>query len=349
MVGEEYYRRAHQLEKEGYQQQAKECFRKSVFIFEQITTQFPGSAQAEYAGHLIVDCLSRFGDKYCGAYVVWHTLHYYGLTKPIDIISEEMQIEKKGSISIYEIDQTLQANGISAHSVKLDLEKLSAIDRPFVQYIAPAKNGQFGHFRLCIPNGSDKAVILDGAEEPKLFDLSYSEDYDYQGTKWDGTSILIDGIIKDISNDELSQFLTLDGMLLLAASWVESVWDAWSGADITIGSHLSLDLQLSLRGGCYWDCKSLDKDCYSSPECESNLDCEQGRIVCADETKNEECRKPGSWPNCKYDPAHYCKPKKRLTGVCSSSSYRCIVENDELGDCDTGTGIKKTWIRQCYR
>jgi hypothetical protein len=232
--------------------------------------------------------------------------------------------------------------------VKLDLEKISKVERPFIQYIAPAKKGQFGHFRLCIPNGSGKAVILDGAEEPKLFDLSYSEEYDYQGTKWNGTSILIDGIIKDISNDEVSQLLTLDGMLLVAANWLEAGCDACSGAAFLVDSHLSLDVQLSLRGGWHWDCKSFNKDCYSSPECGSNLDCEQGRIVCADETRNEECRKPGSWPDCDYDPAHYCKPKKRLTGVCLRSSQRCQTGSDELGDCDTGTGITKTWIRQCY-
>jgi len=80
VVGEQYYSEAYRLENEGYYEQAKEYFRKAIVIFERIIQEFPGSTNAGYARHLIVDCLNRFGDKYCGAYVVWHTLHYYGLT-----------------------------------------------------------------------------------------------------------------------------------------------------------------------------------------------------------------------------------------------------------------------------
>jgi len=340
VVGEQYYSEAYRLENEGYYEQAKEYFRKAIVIFERIIQEFPGSTNAGYARHLIVDCLNRFGDKYCGAYVVWHTLHYYGLTRPIEVIAKEMRIENKGSVSIYEIVQTLKTNGISAHAVKFDFDKMSAINKPFIQYIASAKDGQLGHFRLCIPTGSGKAVILDEAEEPKVFDLAFSQEYDYQGTRWNGTSILIDEIRKDTSNESVSQLLDFNDMLLVAASWLEPHLDN--------SDSLALDKQLSLRGGCYTDCKNIGKNCWSVPSCTTNAKCSTVYWICIDEHQEENCLTPGYWPHCRYDPARTCRPKKQATGFCNTKEGYCGWTTGDWGNCDAETGLERTWIRQCH-
>ena len=51
------------------------------------------------------------------------------------------------------------------------------------------------------------------------------------------------------SNQAMNQNDVDDHIQLTAYSYAYQICDAWSGADITGDSHLSLDLQLSLRGG----------------------------------------------------------------------------------------------------
>jgi len=211
---------------------------------------------------------------------------------------------------------------------------------PFIQYIASAKDGQLGHFRLCIPTGSGKAVILDEAEEPKVFDLAFSQEYDYQGTRWNGTSILIDEIRKDTSNESVSQLLDFNDMLLVAASWLEPHLDN--------SDSLALDKQLSLRGGCYTDCKNIGKNCWSVPSCTTNAKCSTVYWICIDEHQEENCLTPGYWPHCRYDPARTCRPKKQATGFCNTKEGYCGWTTGDWGNCDAETGLERTWIRQCH-
>ncbi len=344
-IAEEYYSEAFRNQNEGRYEQAKDYFGKAIIVFERIITEFPASTITQHAYHLLADCYHWFGDKYCGAYVVWHTLYHYGLAKPMDVIVKEMQIERKGSISIYEIVQALKTSGISAHAVKLDPEKISTIDRPFIQYIAPIKGEQLGHFVLCIPTGSGKAVMLDGAEEPKVFELSSFEADDNLQTRWDGTSILIDGISKGTSDAPVSQLLGFNDLLQIAANWLETGYDAWAGADLTGESHLSLDIQLFLRGGCPDDCKNVGPNCRTNPTCTSSDDCPVAEYYCDDKTDEEECKIPGSLPDCEYDTPRDCSPKRMLTGLCEDtlwrSAYYCGVCPPTYGDC----GIT---ITQCH-
>ena len=342
-LGEEYYKKAYRLENEGHYEQAKEYFQKAIVALERIIREFPGSTHAGYSRPLITDCLNRFGDKYCGAYVVWHTLHHYGLTKPIDVIAKEMRIEKQGSVSIYEIAQTLKTNGISAHAVKLDFDKMSAINKPFIQYIASAKDGQPGHFRLCIPTGSGKAVILDGVEEPEVFDLTFSEKYDYQGTIWNGTSILIDGIRKDTSNESVSQLLYFNDMLLVAASWL--------GPHLSNSDLLTLDKQLSLRGGCPTDCKTYGKICYNRRACTDHDVCATyvGQRVCLEQDEDEGCNTPGSAPNCVVDSSVYCTPMESTLPHCDFTINYCKVSiSFPSVQCDLDTSLPRLYLGQCH-
>ena len=147
----------------------------------------------DYLSHQNRPCIVR--EKYCGAYVVWHTLRYYGLSKPIDNIVDKMQIENKSSVSIYEIIQEFKTDGIFACAVKLNLNKASAIDKPFIPYIAPAKGENFGHFVLCLPTQTGHFVKIDGTGEPMVYELALLKNGNNE--LWDGTAILIDGIRKN--------------------------------------------------------------------------------------------------------------------------------------------------------
>ena len=333
-IGEQYYNKAFQFENESREAEAKEHFRKAIMVFEKMITEFPPNATyTGYAYYLLADCYQRFGDKYCGAYVVWHTLHYYGLAKSIDAITNEMQIEKKRAISIYEVVQALITNGISAHAVKLDLKKTGTIDRPFIQYIAPMTGGQFGHFVLCIPTGSGKAVALDGAEEPKVIDLVFSEQDTYQQTRWDGTSILIDGTTKENGGNLTSGLLNLNIMSELAASWLETEGNEhW----------LTLYMQVALSGGCPDDCKNIGRNCWTDPSCKTDDNCAAGNYCCGDKTEEQKCQTPGSLPYCAYDSNHTCSPKKQLTGSCGSGPY-CGLWSGNYGAC-----YPSKQITQCH-
>jgi len=132
--------------------------------------------------------------KYCGAYVTWYTLRHYGLSRPIDLIVGDLKLEAKDFTNVYEITSMLKSYGISSRAVKLEPNKISSINKPFIPYLSPRNQNQFGHFVLCIPSGNGKAVILDGKEEPVIFELEELEKRDPRATGWDGTSILIEGV-----------------------------------------------------------------------------------------------------------------------------------------------------------
>ncbi|MBN2271319.1 MAG: tetratricopeptide repeat protein [Sedimentisphaerales bacterium] len=343
-LGEEYYNKAYAKENEGLSKEAKNYFSTAIAIFQKVITELtPHETYTGYAQHLLNDCYRRFGDKYCGAYVVWHTLNHYGLTKPIEFIVKEMQLDKSDSVSIYELVATLKENGISARAVKFELDKMAKIDKPFVQYISPTSAREFGHFILCIPTGSGKAVTLDGAEEPKLIDLAFSQEDTYQQTRWDGTSILIYGAEAEIRDDAESAILNLDILRQLAADWLEN-----EGGE----SPLSLDLQVALYGGCPDDCKTTSTTCFNAPLCERDVDCEEFEedYGCYDSTVEELCKTPGSWPDCVYDSGHKCNPRRKVSGMCNLSKGYCKPTTTDFGECKLGDEHPPdlAWVRQCH-
>lgn len=108
-----------------------------------------------------------------------------------------------------------------------------------------------------------------------------------------------------------------------------------------ISNDLSLDQQLSLRGGtCDDDCKTIGQNCLTNITCDNDDQCNAGTYICNDHSQEENCKTPGSWPECLYDPAHTCNPKKMLSGFCGGE---CGVDSPGYGNCDGGT-----WIRQCH-
>ena len=134
--------------------------------------------------------------KYCGAYVTWYALQYYGLSEPMKDIVEDLKLGTKNHASVYEIITVLNSYGISSRAVKLPLDKLDTIKSPFIPYLT-ASNQPQGHFVLIIPTDSDGAILLDQKKDPQVVNLDQYKVRDPRETGWDGTSILIDGTIID--------------------------------------------------------------------------------------------------------------------------------------------------------
>ncbi|MCD6296565.1 MAG: tetratricopeptide repeat protein, partial [Deltaproteobacteria bacterium] len=326
-----------------------DCYRQ-IDKYEKATTYYnkavalspDGSYEYRDRGFIV-------GDKHCGAYAVWHTLTHYKLDVPINTVVTEMEIQNKGFTSLYDIVQTLKSNGISAHAVQLPFNKIGAIDRPFIQYLAPMVNGSLGHFVLCIPTGSDKAVVLDGAKDPKVVDLSFYKCDNYDETRWDGTSILIEKSRDEYLQDLISQIIKWKSLLRLAERWLEAdEYDGYCLDELVAYSELSLDEQLFLHGGCWsdYDCIKQGQNCLDRPACSCHHDCFLlgGTYGCGDITEEKKCvlTASGIIP-CRYDPARNCAPKRKYVGDCSTpTGGRCQFAIGSYADCDG------RWLFQCH-
>jgi len=163
----------------------KICF--LILLSDQYIYNYP-----KYLGPSEKPCI--INDKYCGAYSVWHTLQYCGLREPIETLVKEMQIEQKHSSSIADVVETLKRHGISADAVKINLNKLDKIDKPFIPYTRMPHNTSLGHLFLCIPNNYKQIIILDGKRPPSVIDLDVLLNNIPKG--WDGTSILVNGPVR---------------------------------------------------------------------------------------------------------------------------------------------------------
>lgn len=368
-VGEKYFKRAYESRRQLNNSAAGDNFQKAAGVWEKLVQQFPGCEKdiLAYSYHGLSICFSEVADyakateyynkilsgwpdeiddfeyenrnfisanNYCGAYVVWHCLRYYGLQSSIGEIAEQMGIETKGYSSIADIVGILNEKGIVSQGVKLNLNNLKALTMPFIQYQAAVAGEPLGHFVLCIPTGNGKAVVLDGAKEPWMIDLASYKADNVKQTRWDGTAVVIDGI-----KAGLLQAVMMDRNIMsqLAAVWL----DPQSAA---LYSKLPAGEQLTLTGGWNdWDCHSIGSNCKNIPACSCDEDCWLYAFACDDGTQEGNCVKTyyGVIP-CTYDPAHYCRPQVALTTFCNAG-YRCGVVLGNHGDCNP-----VSWIHQCH-
>ena len=134
--------------------------------------------------------LQMIRDRYCGAYVVWHTMQHYGSGMQIDIIIKNMQINKKNGSSMADIVSALKRYGLKASAVKLRIDDIDTLGQPYIPYIPSDDKTKPGHFIFCLPIGKSKALVLDGRKEPRIINLSLLKEENYRAG-WDGTSILL--------------------------------------------------------------------------------------------------------------------------------------------------------------
>ena len=110
-------------------------------------------------------------DQFCGAYVAWHALRYYGLNTHIDKIVKSMQIHPIKGTSIAEVITVLKKYDLAARAVKIRPEKINILKQPFILYIPSIENTKQGHFVFCIHSGLKKCVVLDGINGPNVIAL----------------------------------------------------------------------------------------------------------------------------------------------------------------------------------
>ncbi len=345
-IGKQYYSQSYEEESRALYSEARRSFQRTIKALETVLSLPQCSTHAaSECKEILGDCYRRFSDKSCGAYVVWHVLHYYGLMNSLDEIVREMEIATKGSVSVFEVVHALRTNGIAVRAVKLDLDRVTEIDKPFIRWIAPIQKERLGHFVLCIPSGSGKVIQLDGTEEPKIIDLSGFSELGQQQTRWDGTAILIEGPDSSAKNNGLG----LNNEVSVSMYIISGLARRWLGYELS-EHELSLQDQFLLRGGCD-DCEEVGQECWSVPDCNVDGDCIlfAADHVCNDDTEEENCQ-PGGWPNCYYDPAHWCNPKDQLSGMCDMANNFCATNGEDLGNCGTLPvhPQPKQWIRQCY-
>jgi ABC-type bacteriocin/lantibiotic exporter with double-glycine peptidase domain len=128
------------------------------------------------------------GDRYCGAYVIWHALNFYNIGKPIKEIVSDLGIENHGACSIDDVSKYLKDIGFVVKVVRIDVGEISKVNKPFIMYSGKRKN-QVGHVVFCVPVGDKKIIEFDGIKEPIQIETLLIEN---AGDRWDGTCILLD-------------------------------------------------------------------------------------------------------------------------------------------------------------
>lgn len=141
----------------------------------------------EYLGKNRIPIATR--DLYCGAYVVWHTLSYFGNETPIGEIIDEMAIEEERGCSIAELILTFKKHGVKARGCRIDVESVQELRRPFIPYLLT--NDGSGHFVLCVPQDKNYLLVFDGPRNPYLVKTEILKDKNYR-MGWEGLSVLID-------------------------------------------------------------------------------------------------------------------------------------------------------------
>ncbi|NLH16775.1 MAG: hypothetical protein GX455_09355 [Phycisphaerae bacterium] len=276
------------------------------------------------------------GDRFCGAYCIWHLLRHYGTTVPIDDIIGQMGIRNKGFSTIQDIVDYLADRNIPAQPMHVAAENLTKIDTPFVQYRIPRAGSDLGHFVLCIPTGNGKAVVLDGANDPVLIDLGSFTDKD---ASWDGTIILIQKSRSDFLSQVITERMNWKTAVALAECWyaADNPDECMSQARSYFASIADQKLA-NLKGGCDWDCVLNGQRCNTLRTCTSDANCSLGTSVCASEVLGSMCMIGyGGLLPC-YDGTHECKKLSTETGNCDEDTNQCAIQK---GSNACGSTVKR--------
>jgi tetratricopeptide (TPR) repeat protein len=283
------------------------------------------------------------GDRYCGAYAVWHLLRHYGTSESVTYLANQMGIPSQGYATISDIVEVLAIYELPAQAVRIQPDKAVQIKTPFIQYLIPRSDNTLGHFVLCIPAESGKAIVLDGTKDPYLIDMTQ-----YQDTEayWDGTIILIGQSRESYVGQIVSRQLLWKTALAAAYCWLEDESPECLRKTEEFYAYM-LDQKLrDIRGGCSdLDCLPAGKNCYVRKTCVVDSDCYGLIWACDDVTEEETCQpNPPGWRPCYYDPAHNCGPKQQVAPYCPGT--RCALDLRILNPSCVTMG--KDWIHQCY-
>jgi tetratricopeptide (TPR) repeat protein len=282
------------------------------------------------------------GDRFCGAYCVWHLLRHYGTTVPVEEIIDQMSIRKKGFSTVQDIVDILAARNIPAQPMNVAADKLAKLDTPFIQYRIPMAGSDLGHFVLCIPTGDGKAVVLDGAKDPVSIDLAAISDKD---AFWDGTIILIQRSRSDFLSQVITERMNWKTVLAMAECWYAA--DNPGGCMAQTQSYyasVAVQKLASLKAGCTFktDCILNATTCNANLPCVGNTQCNP-RWVCADQMLGERCMVVFSiWPDwpCVTDPVYPCTGMVLYTGLCIGGNCAISMIN--------GYQICGTSVGQCH-
>ncbi len=287
--------------------------------------------------------IQRAGDRYCGAYTVWHLLKYYGKTVPVSDISDRIGIGQKGYATIKDIVMAFAYYGIESQAVQVPVEKGVGLNRSFVQYRITA-GINLGHFVLCIPDGSGKAIVLDGTKEPSVIDLSA---YRTDDAVWDGTVVLISPSREEFIGKLVSAQIDWKTINAMGQCWMSDSTVLINCVEKTgiYYAKLNEKKQACIRGGCTdLDCKDTKPNCVTNKECSTSASpCHslENTEVCNDWNVEEECLANGTWGvPCIYDQARNCWPKAIADGACNLYAGQCRTTGEPM-PCGT-------WMHQCH-
>ena len=306
---------------------------KATALYNKLVLREPKAADSKAR-------ISFAGDRFCGAYCVWHLLRHYGTTVPVEEIIDQMGIRKKGFSTVQDIVDCLAARNIPAQPMNIAADKLAKLDAPFIQYRIPIGGSDLGHFVLCIPTGDGKAIVLDGANDPVSIGLAAFSDKD---SFVDGTIILIQRSRSDFLSQVITERMNWKTALAMAECWYAA--DNPGGCISQIRTYYAsvANQQLSnLKGGCpQTDCVLNGQTCNARNKCEDENDCTH-RWVCVDDDLGERCMTVFKWWDwaCVTDSAINCTGMVLYQGSCTPPNCDISMAN--------GYKPRGTTVPQCH-
>lgn len=293
--------------------------REATLSYNQVFLHNP-SISAEYKG----DRGFLAADHYCGAYVVWHLIRYYGGTISIEDAIKSLKINDRGYCTVGDIVNFLNSYGIDANVMQIDSEKIALIETPFIQYKNPKIEMDTGHFVLCIPN-TNSIFVLDGIKEPQAFSKQLFINNEFK----EGEIIIL--IRNRVEYNDSNNQARLSSMSEVAHKWINNRDYALLIQKLTMN-----------KGGCDTEkCIDIGAECFTYAPCETSLECLVTIPLCDDDTQEELCYGTSIF-NCYYDVAHICEPSREKVQLCTANGVCLVNPLSNLGPCGT-------WIFDCYQ
>jgi len=114
------------------------------------------------------------GDRFCGPYVVWHSLRLFRKEASLDSLITEMNVPA-GGVPLQSVENTLSRHGVSNQVRRFSSEMFLRLTQPVILHATSTRAEEPGHVVLAVNDGHGRFVVVDGTEVEGPYDVSLLE------------------------------------------------------------------------------------------------------------------------------------------------------------------------------
>ncbi len=121
-------------------------------------------------------------DYYCGAYAVWHALHYFDRERPLAELVERLDIDERMTATIADLIRIMGEEGVCGTARQTSAEYLDRWRDPFIVYAGASMRRPYGHFAFAAPAKERGSwLLLDGDQRRTFTIQELAADEDWTG------------------------------------------------------------------------------------------------------------------------------------------------------------------------